>query len=85
MANGDDNRKIPDRAREAAEMSKERGRIAATISDPEDRRQFVSRQGWLEGATNLEGKRAGYTPYVRESLKAENREVARRAQRNGRR
>ncbi len=34
--------------RESAEVSKQRGKAAAKISDPEKRRQYIARQGKLE-------------------------------------
>jgi hypothetical protein len=85
MPNGDD--KIPERARKAAEMSKERGRLALQISDPAERRMFIEEQGRLEGSSMdpTGTTRLGYAPSVEGYLKAQNREVARRAQRNGRR
>ena len=81
MANGDD--RVSDRARRAAEMSKERGRLATTISDPAERKMYIAEQGRLEGSyLNPSGSEtAGYAPAVEGYLKAQNREVARRAQR----
>lgn len=67
MPNGDD------RAKKAAEMSKERGRIAATITDPDERRNYVARQGWLESfSSDLGATRRGYTPGVERALQREN-------------
>ena len=67
-----------DRSKKAAEMSKERGRIAAGISDPDERRNYIARQGWLEGWTRdpTGTTRAGYSPGVEKELTRENREMA---------
>ena len=66
-----------DRSKKAAEMSKERGRLAAGISDPDERRNYIARQGWLEGWTRdpTGTTRVGYSPGVEKELTRENREM----------
>lgn len=74
-----------DREKKAAEMSKERGRIAAGISDPDERKNYISRQGWLESWTRDPSgtTSVGYSPGVERELQRENRAVTSRT--NGRR
>jgi hypothetical protein len=69
-----------DREKAAAEMSKTRGRIAAGITDPDERKNFIARQGWLEGWTrDPRGyTRVGYSPGVQRELERENRRYTRR-------
>jgi hypothetical protein len=73
-----------DEGKKAAEMSKERGRVALKIKDPSERREFIALQGREESKPNIfTGERGGYTPELEQSLRLQNRAVAARASERG--